>query len=234
MANSILTLVTTPFKQPFAQYPGVFIVLTLLGLAVGFGLGRLPGAYRRRVLEKRLSDAKEQARRSEADSRRFAELLGVSAAGRAALTRLGNDKLREKTHAFVSALQAQLAAWHKEIDAHLLSRPAPLTAATSAEEANEAWSQEAKRMLAESSARLATYRDRYKVDAVMLRVEMSRRLERPPERSMDAVTRVSSPVSLAAMAKVTGDLEALAKLLPDDATAHAQSAERRRRVPRRA
>jgi len=185
------------------------------------------------MLERRLRDAKERVRQSEADGRRFAELLGVTANGRSALTRLSNDQLRDKTGAFASALQAQLAAWRKEIEGRLAHRPAALAAAT-ADEGDQAWNEVAKRLLTESASRLAAYRDRFKVDAVLLRTEISRRLDRPAERSTEAVTRVSSPVSLSAMEKVADDLSALAKLLPDEATARALSAERRRRVRRRA
>lgn len=233
MADGILASVMTPFKQPFAEHPGVFITLGIAGLVVGFGLGRLPGAYRRRMLEKRLRDAKERVRQAEADGRRFAELLGVTANGRSALARLSNDQLRAKTNAFVSALHAQLAAWKKEIEGRLAHRPAPLAAAA-AQEADQAWNEVAKGLLKESASRLAAYRDRFKVDAVLLRTEISRRLDRPAERSTEAVTRVPSPVSLSAMEKVADDLDALAKLLPDDVAARALSAERRRRVRRRA
>lgn len=234
MGHSILTSLWTPFKQPFAQYPGVFVGLAVLAAVVGFAFGRLPGAYRRRVLEKRLSDAKEQARRSEAEGRRFAELLGVTPNGRTALTRLNNDQLRAKTQAFVSALNGQLAAWTKESEGRLAAGPpSPLTDGNG-EDARLAWAQEAQRLLTESASRLAAYQHRFKVDAVLLRTEIARRLERPAERSMEAVTRLSSPVDLSAMGEVAADIEDLARLLPDERTARAQSADRRRRVRKRA
>lgn len=233
MGSSILAFVVTPFKQPFAHYPGAFLGLAMVCFVVGSGLGRLPGAVRRRVLEKRLAEAKGQALRADAEGRRFAELLGVTSHGRAALARLSNDELRAKTQAFASALRAQLAAWRKELDGRLGVAPPPLAATGDAEERQRAWGEEAKRLLTENAGRLAAYRDRFKVDAVMLRTEIARRLERPPERSLEAVTRVPAPTGLAAMAQVASDLEDLAKLLPDDAAARAQAAERRQRQRRR-
>ena len=230
MGSSILTYVLTPFKQPFTQFPGVFVGLAILCILVGFGLGRLPGAFRRRSLEKRLREAKDQVRRSQADGQRFAEFLGVTANARTPLARLTNDQLRTKTRKFVSALHSQVAAWEKEVDGRLAAGPPPQLVGATGREANGAWGQEVRRLLAESSARLATYQDRFKVDAVMLRTEIASRLERPPERSVDVVTRVSSPASLTAIAEVAGDLDALVKLLPDDGTKPPQSAGRPRRV----
>lgn len=230
MGSSILTFVLTPFERPFTQYPGVLIALAVLSLVVGYGLGGAAAAYRRRVLEKRLGDAKEQARRSDAEGRRFAELLGVTASSKVPLTRLSNDQLRKKAQAFVSALHAQLAAWRKEIEGRLGAGPPAEVAASTQEKRQEAWNSEARRLLGEHAARLAAYQDRFKVDAVILRTEISRRLERPPERSTEVVTRIASPVNLSAMAEVAGELEALAKLLPDDSAAQAQAAERKRRA----
>lgn len=234
MLGNVLTTLLTPFKQPFADYPGVFAGLAVLCLVVGLGLGRLPGAYRRRVLEKRLKEAKGQVMRTEAEGRRFAELLGVTANARTPLMRLSNDQLREKTETFVASLRSQLAAWKKEIDGRLARVPPSQLAAEGEEARNRAWDDEARRLLSESSARLAAYHDRFKVDAVILRTEISRRLERPPERSMEAVTRVASPPNLSAMVEVASDLDALAQLLPDDRTARAQAAERSRRKRGRA
>jgi len=230
MGSSILTYVLTPFKQPLAQFPDVFVGLAILCILVGFGLGRLPGAIRRRSLEKRLREAKDQVRRSEADGWRFAELLGVTANARAPLARLTNDQLRTKTRKFVSALQSQVTAWEKEVEGRLAGGPPPQLAAGAGREVNGAWGQVVRLLQTESSARLATYQDRFKVDAVMLRTEISRRIERPPERFADVVTRVSSPVNLTAIAEVAGDLDALAKLLPDDGKKRPQSPSRPRRV----
>ncbi len=231
MGDNILAYVLALVRQPFDRFPGVFVALAVLCVVIGFGLGRLPGAFRRRTLEKRLREAKEQARRADAEGRRFAELLGVTAHGRAALRRLTNEQLRARTDAFVSALRSQLVAWDGESEPRPAGGPSPETAAASADEASPAWNEAAKRLLAESSARLVTYHERFKVDAVMLRTEISRRLERPPERSVEVVTRVSSPVDPSAMAEVAGDLDALVRLLPDDGRARARA--RRRRRPAR-
>lgn len=228
MGESILAYVLTPFRQPFERFPGVFVAVGLLCLVIGFGLGRLPGAFRRRTLEKRLRDAKEQARRSDAEGRRFAELLGVTAHGRAALMRLTNEQLRARTHAFVSALRSQLAAWDDESGSWPAGGPPPEMAAAGADEANRAWNEAAQRLLAESSTRLVTYHERFKVDAVMLRTEISRRLERPAERSVEAVTRVSAPVDPSGMAEVADDLDELVRLLPDGGKARARAARQRR------
>lgn len=232
MGNGILAFIVTPFRQPFADYPAIFLALAIACLVLGFGLGRLPGAYRRRVLEKRLNDAKERARRSEVEGQRFAELLGVTTTSMAPLVRLSNDQLRAKAHAFASALDGQLAAWRKEIEGRLDAGPPAEILAAGHEDRQQAWSQEARRLLGEHAARLAAYQDRFKVDAVLLRTEISRRLERPRERSVEAVARVAAPVNLSSMKEVAAELDALAKLLPDDAAARAQAAERRRRARR--
>ncbi|MEJ2289549.1 MAG: hypothetical protein P8Y02_13085 [Deinococcales bacterium] len=233
MGSSVLTYVLAPFKQPLAQYPGAFVGLAFLCIVVGFGLGRLPGTFRRRSLEKRLREAKDRVQRTEADARRYAELLGITANARASFGRLTNDQLRAKTGAFVSALHSQLAAWEKEAERRLAAGPPAQLADATAQEANRAWSQEAKRLQAESSAQLATYHERFKVDAVLLRTEISSRLQRPPERLVGFAARVSSPVNLTAMAEVAGDLDALVKLLPGDGNDRPRTAARRPRVRKR-
>jgi len=228
--NDILTTISTPFKQAFSQYEGVFVALAILCIVLGFGLGRALGGYRRRVLEERLKSAKDLGQRSEADGRRYAELLGVTAKGTAPLARLSNSELRAKAETFAASLRAQLVAWKKEIDGRFATWPTSLRSAETDEQRNSAWGHETRQLLVENSARLATYQDRFKVDAVMLRMEISRRLGRPPERTQDAATRVAAPVSLSRMAEVATDLDALAKLLPDDGAPRAQRDDRGRRA----
>ncbi len=132
----------------------------------------------------------------------------------------------------MSALHSQLASWEQEGERRLASGPPQQMVTAAAEVRNQVWGQLVQQLRAESSARLAATDDRFEVDAAMLRTAISRRLDRPRERSMEVVMHVASPVDPSAMTGVADDLDALVRLLPEDGKAGAPWPERRERVRR--